>query len=243
MTILAVTFDSREPQWVKNLTMHGAAIAVAPLPAGDAEIYLDDGQVLIVERKASEDFLLSIKDGRLFDQASRLVERRTTEQLSGQPISTWPYILITGTLRPSGKDMVITDRGETAWHWESVNSAILTLQEMGVFVGFARDDGDYERALLALGNRKRGEVRVMPARSFELVSPQAAFLMGLPGIGEERSSQILQRSGNNLSTALVGLTDPALKQPVIGKAVQTSVRRFLNLPDGIILDLKQVEET
>lgn len=237
MTILAATIDSREPEWAKCMKLGGAAVAVATLESGDAEMYLDDGQVLLVERKSAEDFLLSIKDGRLFSQAARLVDRRTVEQLNGQAISTWPYILITGTLRPSGKDLVITDRGETQWHWESVNSAFLTLQEMGVFVGFARDDSDYERALLTLGNRKRGDVRILPARSFEMVSQQAAFLMGLPGIGEERSAQVLNWAGGNLSSALIGLVDLQLKTPV-GRATQNSIRRFLGLQDDVTIELK-----
>lgn len=236
MGIIAVTLDSREPAWTQNLKFNGAAVAVDTLPTGDAVLWLDDGQMLLVERKASDDFLSSIKDGRLFAQAARLVEARTAEQLRGQAVSTWPYIIITGMLRPSGKGLAITDRGETEWHWESVNGAFLTLQEMGIFIGFARDDTDYERALLALGSRKREDVKVMPARSFELVSQQAAFLMGLPGIGEERSSQILSWAGNNLSTALIGLVDPQIKTPV-GKAVQSGIRRFLGLDDGITIEL------
>ena len=236
MAILAVTIDSREPEWVRKLKLDGAAVAVDALETGDAVIYLDDGQMLIVERKTSEDFLLSIKDGRLFLQASRMVEARTAEQLNGQEISTWPYVLITGTLRPSGKNLVISDRGETEWHWESINSAFLTLQEMGVFVVFARDDADYERALLALGNRKRKDIKIMPARSFELVSQKAAFLMGLPGIGDVLVSQVLPWAGNNLSTALIGLVDPQIKTPV-NRATQNAIRRFLGLDEGITLEL------
>jgi len=238
MSIMAATIDSREPEWAKSMQLNGAAVAVDALPAGDAELWLEDGQVLIVERKASEDFLLSIKDGRLFAQAARLVERRLAEQLNGQALGTWPYLIITGILRPSGRDLVITERGETAWHWESVNSAILTLQEMGIFVCFARDETDYERALLALGSRKREEVRVLPARNFEMVSQQAAFLMGLPGIGEERSAQILQWAAGNLAHALVGLVDPQIRTP-ISRAVQTGIRRFLGLPEDITLELKE----
>lgn len=239
MTIMAITVDSREPRWIQELKFGGAAVAVDTLPTGDAVLWLDDGQQIIAERKTSEDFLLSIKDGRLFSQAARLIEGRITEQLNGQPITTWPYVIITGTLRPSGKDMVITDRGETQWHWESVNGALLTLQELGVFVSFARDDNDYERALLALGNRKRDDVRVLPPRSVELVSQQAAFLMGLPGVGEERSSQILHWAGGSLATALVGLADPQIKTPV-GKATQSAIRRFLGLDDQTVIDLKAV---
>jgi len=238
MAIMAVTIDSREPEWVRNLRFNGAAVAVEALPTGDALLWLEDGQLLIVERKSSEDFLLSIKDGRLFSQAARLTEQRLAEQLNAQPLSTWPYIVITGTLRPSGRELVITERGETPWHWESANSAFLTLQELGVFVGFARDDADYERALLALGNRKRSDVRILPARSFELVSQQATFLMGLPGIGEERSQQIMEWAGGNLAHALVGLVDPQIRTPV-GKSVQASIRRFLGLADYITIELKE----
>lgn len=239
MTILAVVVDSREPNWVQQLKFGGAAVAVDTLPTADAILWLDDGQQVIVERKTADDFLSSIKDGRLFTQAARMVESRTAEQLNNQPITTWPYVVITGTLRQSGKNLVITDRGETQWTWESVNGAMLTLQELGIFVSFARDDLDYERAVIALGNRKREDVKVMPPRQVELVSQQAAFLMGLPGIGEERSSQILNWAGGSLSVALIGLCDPTIKGP-IGKATQAAIRRFLDLADETILDVKAV---
>jgi len=243
MTITAVVIDSREPEWAKNLKFNGAAVAVETMLTGDAMLYLDDGNALLVERKQSDDFLSSLKDGRLFAQAARLVEGRLSEQISGQPITTWPYIIITGTLRPSGKDLVITNRGETLWHWESVNSAFLTLQEMGVFVCFARDDTDYERALLALGNHGRGDVKVMPARSFELVSQQAAFLMGLPGVGEKTASQILEWAGGSLAVALTGITDTQVVKPnnsPIGKATQAGIRRFLSVPENMTIELKEV---
>ena len=237
MGIVAVIADSREPGWVQQMKLNGVPVAVDTLPAGDVQLFLDDGQVLLVERKVSGDFLGSIADGRLFDQASRLVESRISDQLNGKPISVWPYLIITGTLRPSGKDLVITDRGETAWDWESVNSAILTLQEMGVFVGFARDDDDFERALLALGNRKREDVKIMPARQSYLVSQQALFLMGIPGIGEERSTRVLEWAGGNLTNALIGLTDLSLSSPV-SKSLRSSIRHFFGLNDGTILDIK-----
>lgn len=236
MAILAITLDSREPEWVKKLTFGGAAVAVDTLVTGDAILWLDDGQMLIVERKTSADFLLSIRDGRLFSQAARMVEERVFAQLNGKPINTWPYIIITGALRPSGKGLAIIDTGETGWNWESINGAFLTLQEMGVFLAFARDDADYERAILALGSHSRSDVQIYPARSTQLVSQQAAFLMGIPGIGEKHSAQILAWSGGNLAHAIVGLVDPQLKTPV-GKSLQKSIRRFLGLTDDTTIDL------
>jgi hypothetical protein len=62
--------------------------------------------------------------------------------------------------------------------------------------------------------------------------------MGLPGIGEERSAQILQWAAGNLAHALVGLVDPQIRTP-ISRAVQTGIRRFLGLPEDITLELKE----
>jgi ERCC4-type nuclease len=241
MSILAVRIDSREPAWAKNLTFGGAATTVEALETGDAEVWLDNGQILLIERKTVEDLLGSIKDGRIFEQGRRLAEIRSDQQLSGKKISTFPYVVITGQMTQSMTHRVITERGETQWHWESVNSALLLLQEIGVFISYARDDKDYERSVIALSNRDRTDITVHPARDITLGDKKVEFLMGFPGIGEERANKLMEWAGGDLYAAILGLTDPAIKLP-IGKSLQTSIRTFLGLKDNIILDITTTEE-
>lgn len=131
MGILAIRLDSREPAWVKELRFGDVAKTVEPLETGDAEVWLESGEILLIERKTVEDLLLSIKDGRLFEQASRLAEIRMQQQLSGKRLTTFPTLLVTGHMYQSQANRLVTERGETQWHWESVNSALMSLQEVG----------------------------------------------------------------------------------------------------------------
>lgn len=240
MGILAVRIDSREPGWVKDLTFGGAAKTIEALETGDAEVWLETGQILLIERKTVDDLLSSIKDGRLFEQGRRLAEIRTTQQLSGRKITTFPTIVITGQMTQSMTNRVITERGETQWHWESVNSALLMMQEIGVFVSYARDDKDYERSVIALANRDRSDIVVYATRDITLGDKKVEFLMGFPGIGEDRANKLMEWSGGELYAAILGLTDPSIKLP-IGRSLQTSIRHFLGLRDDVILDITTTE--
>lgn len=242
MSILAIRIDSREPGWVKNLEFGGVVKSIESLEAGDTEVWLESGEILLIERKTTEDFLGSIKDGRLFDQARRLCEERLFQQINGKKVTTIPYLMITGPISQSSNNKVITDRGETTWHWESYNSALLALQEVGIFVTFARDDRDYERAVLALANRKREDIRVYAIRDILYGDKRVEFLMGFPMIGEDRAQKLLEYANGQLYGALIGLTDTTIKLP-IGSSLQKSIRRFLDLPDGVKLDIQMEDES
>ncbi|RME05560.1 MAG: hypothetical protein D6803_08685 [Anaerolineae bacterium] len=100
---------------------------------------------------------------------------------------------------------------------------------MGVFVTYCGGDSDLEAAVERLGRRKRSETMdILPPRPPAIVSPQAAFLAALPGIGTERVSAILQWAGGNLAHALWGLTDTEVDGPVpIG--ARRRIRRFMGL--------------
>lgn len=240
MGIIAIRIDSREPGWVKELEFGGVAKVVEKLETGDAEVWLDSGEILLIERKTVEDLLGSIADGRLFAQGQRLAETRTFQQIKGQKATTLPYIVITGQIKQSQSNMVITERGETSWHWESVNSALLSLQECGIFIGYARDDADYERSVLALANRKRDDIKVYATRDILMGDKRIEFLMGLPGIGEERAHKLLDHAGGEIFGALIHVTDRSTKGPV-GPSLQKTIRNFLGLPEGVKIDISTEE--
>ncbi len=242
MGILAIRLDSREPMWVKELSFGGAAKSVECLETGDAEVWLDNGEILLIERKTVEDLLLSIKDGRLFEQARRLAEIRTHQQLSGKRLTIFPTLLVTGYMAQSQNNRMVTERGETQWHWESINSALLSLQEAGVFLSYARDDKDYERAVMALAQRNRGDVVVYASKDITVGDKKVEFLMGLPGIGEERANKLIEWSGGEIYAALLGLSDPGIHTPV-SKGLQNSIRKFLGFATGIGFELANVEES
>lgn len=215
MAQIAMTrIDSREPDWIKRLTFNGTALPAEMLPNCDLEIWTDDGHVISIERKTPGDLLGTLSSERLFPQMDRLVEERINDQYNGRPVTHWPYLMITGELGCSADGHVITDRGETGWSWASVQGALLTVQEMGIFVTYCKNDADYEAACMRLVNRPRGELKILPARPAIALGAQAGFLCSLPGIGVESFAPIMEWAGGNLATALVGLTDDQIPGPV-----------------------------
>ena len=128
--------DNREPTWIKNLNFGGdVSVSNTIMEAGDFWIAADDGSLLVVERKTPNDFLGTLAGDRLFVQMAGLVAMRKT--------GAWPYLLITGEFRQGPNGKVYTDR-ETGWDWKAVQGALLSVQEMGVFVTFCAGDTDVE---------------------------------------------------------------------------------------------------
>ncbi len=233
----AIMIDQREPE---SIRAQFPEAAVTLLDAGDAWIACDDGNILLIERKTSDDFLNSLRDGRLFDQIARLVDHRIVQQLNGKRQTYWPYLVITGPLMPGKNGMVYTDR-ETGWGWTAVQGALLTVQEMGCYIVQCPSDADYHKTVMALVNRDRkSEIDVMPQRQPIPVDAKSVFLMGLPGIGIERAKSILEWSGGVLAHALIGLTDLSIKTPV-GDGGKRNIRGFLGLKDRqeLILEIDQ----
>ena len=242
--ITAVLIDSREPDWVKALTFNGIRDPKEKCPTmetGDVCAVTDDGHILLIERKTPEDFLGSLASDRLFSQLARMTEERNMQQLAGQPITTWPYLIITDVFTANHDGKVITDRGVTGWHFSSVMGAILSAQEMGIFVIFCNGQADYQDCILRLGRRNRDpEMKLLPPRPANIFGPKATFLAGLPGIGIERVQQILDWSDNNIAHALSGLTDLSIDTP-IGYATRKTIKTMLGLEDNQSLEVMQKE--
>lgn len=239
MTNIVMTrIDVREPDWVKRLTFGGTALPPELLPAGDFEVWTENGDVLSIERKTPDDFLGSLKDERLFPQLARLAEARISDQVNNLPVTHWPYLLITGDLTCSQSGHVITERGETGWSWSAVLGALLTVQEMGVFVTYCHGDADLESAVMRLANRERGDLKLLPPRPAMGLGAQAGFLCSLPGIGVETYPQVMQWAGGNLAIALVGLTDDEIDGPVsISKR-----KRIIGFLGGKLMTTKVLDE-
>lgn len=217
MTLAAVILDSREPTWVQELTFGDAPVSVAPLTAGDAWLAVEDAAI-IVERKTFGDLLGSIQDGRLFDQAARMVR-----------LSPWCYLVVHGELGDA--------RGyKNEWGKHRVEGALATVQQMGVVV--VRVGSlclDYHDALLWLAGRKRGEVRITPRREAVMQSPGERVLCALPGISEIRAQALLDHCGTAV-WALTYLTDEGGgKVRGIGPATKEAARQALGLEDNQIL--------
>jgi hypothetical protein len=235
--IAACLIDSREPTWVQKLSFGGAPCSVLMLKSGDVHVVTEDNHILVIERKTPEDFLNSLRDDRLLVQMQRMSELRLDEQLAGQ-ITTWPYLVVTGEFRRSGDGHVITDsRGHTGWDYNSVQGALLTIQEMGIFVAFCGGDQDFEDCIIRLANRKRdSDYKLLPPRPAMLLGPGAAFLAGLPGVGVERVTELMQWSANTPAHALVGITDLEMTAPLPTSA-RKKIRALLGLKEKQTLNV------
>ena len=180
-------------------------------------------QSVVIERKTPSDFLNSIKDGRLFDQAMRLVES-----------AKYPVVLITGFFYESNNKVIIMGK-ETGWNWWSVQMAILRLQYAGCGVMMVAPK-HMEEVIAHLYRwlyEGRQEVRKKPLAPLIPVSDEVEFLCGLPGIGIEKAKDVLAYAGTPAS-ALHFLSLPNAHElpnrPFgIGKQVISRIRNFLQL--------------
>ena len=228
MTLKAVILASTEPQSIKALEF-GVPTLVQSLPCADCWIATED-TTLVVERKTLNDLLASIRDGRLFDQAARLVAQ-----------SKWCYEVVT-ELPIVRSGMVCLNGKLSEWKWASVQGALLTLGEMGVEVVWWPDG--YVQCLQWLAGRDRDTVHVKPQkRDVMMQSPAETVLCALPGIGDGRADALLKECGT-AAFALQFLTgDGGGSVPGIGPGTKTAVRSALGLDDSLVLAVIGKEET
>lgn len=219
--ITAIMIDSREPEWVQHLQFGGVPTAVTALDSGDLFATTDDGNMILIERKTPTDFLNTLRENRLFGQLANMLDK-----------TRWAYLVITGELQRGANGKVCADGRDTGWCWSSVQGALLTAQEMGIFVTFAGGDTDYEDCVLRIGKRDRKPDLILEPPKFpKILSVQEAVVASLPGIGIERLKLVLDYCGTP-AWALVALTDPTSEIPGIPRNVKTKVRNALKLNDN-----------
>ena len=176
-------------------------VTVRRLRVGD---YLIDGRVL-VERKTVRDLAISIIDGRLFQQAVRLVRAAPGRTL----------------LLVEGDRQTLAASGVRREAWQG---ALVTLGVMlGIPVLRARDAAETARILRYSADQVRrvvtGAVRRAGYRPKRLRGRQLFVLQGLPGVGPERAARLLDACG---SVAGVFTADEAALRRVRGIGARTA---------------------
>jgi len=231
--IVALTVASTEPVFFKDLSFGGIPKMINHDPkAFDITALTDDGMTLVFERKTASDFLNTLKEDRLFPQLARMTEIRNAQHTAGEPLTYWPYLIITGQFLPGADGKVTADGRGTGWGFASVMGTILSIQELGVFVIFCNGDMDYEDCILRIGKRSRDpQTKIVAPRPARALGPKIDFLTGIPGVGVENAQAVLQWAGDNLTHALIGLTDMGIKSPV-GLALRRKFRNLLGLQEG-----------
>jgi ERCC4-type nuclease len=225
MGISAIMIDSREPTWVQNLRFDGIPTSVQLLEQGDL-MAACDGDLILVERKTPDDFLNSLKAGRLMLQLANMLT-----------LTRWTYLMITGELKLGVNGEVVTSR-VTGWNWDAVQGAILSIQEMGVYVVQCQGDEDYEAAIIRLGNRDRSKITpVQPAKQPHVYSQAEAVLAALPGIGFKRLKPVLDAGGGSPAWAIALLTnlDEVENFPGVPYGDRQRIRNVLGLKSDEML--------
>jgi ERCC4-type nuclease len=226
MAISAIMIDSREPEWVQKLEFGGIPASVQLLEQGDLMAATDDNDLILVERKTPDDFLNSLKQDRLMLQLANMLN-----------VTRWSYLMITGEFKLGVNGEVVTGR-VTGWNWDAVQGAILSIQEMGIFVIQCKGDDDYEEAVIRLANRDRsGVMPIPPAKQPHVYSQSEAIIASLPGIGFKRLKTVLDQSMGSPAWALALLSnlDEVERFPGVPYGDRQRIRNVLGLKVDEIL--------
>jgi DNA excision repair protein ERCC-4 len=217
--MLAVTIDSREPASIQGLKFGQTPVIVTTLDSGDCRVICDDGATLVIERKTPDDFLNSIKDGRLFEQVIRMRE-----------VSQWCYLIITGALYALPDGYVQIANRHTGWRIESIEGAKITIQELGCVIVECKEL-EYAAWIERLSKRERGPVKAGALRNGHILSPGEQTLTALPGIGLDKAQLLLEC--HTPARALEYLTTERLTGiQGIGPITKQNIKRALGLKDN-----------
>ncbi len=174
-----VVVDSREyrvaEDVIKNLRRLGVTVIEKMLEVGD---YIVSDKI-VIERKRVNDFISSIVDGRLFEQAKKLA--------SSCPR---PVLILEGNLWTASKYRNV--------HIHAILGALLTVTvKFNILVLLSRDSEStafyiYELAKIEQEKEKRGIKTTFARKSKSVKEIQIALLSSLPGIGPKRAEKILK---------------------------------------------------
>ncbi|MEE8431237.1 MAG: ERCC4 domain-containing protein [Candidatus Desulfatibia sp.] len=206
---MRITADYRESEsgLIELLENRGVLLDTIKIPYGDYII----NDVITVERKTAKDFLISIIDGRLFNQISNLKKYCTN-----------PILLIEGN--PYKTDHKF-DR-------MAIKGAIISAQTIWyVPVIFSRSKEDSRDILLMISRQIETCIDVVPLRGGyrpkRLKSKQLYILQGLPQVGPKLAKRLMKhfKSVSNVMNASV---QTLTEVDGIGKVTAEKIRAVLD---------------
>jgi ERCC4-type nuclease len=204
---MQISIDYREQaSGIIDLLKHAdIRILVQRLQCGD---YLINNSTC-VERKTARDFIISIIDGRLFDQIARLKKTDINALLliEGDPFAT----------------NIKIDKN-------AVQGALISITALwNVPIVFSSSPVETTAILLTIG-RQWENARKIPLRKRrkfrKKTSKRLFFLQGLPGIGPAKAERLLRRFGSVIKILTAGEDD--LRQVKgIGKSIVSEIKAML----------------
>ncbi len=185
MRNITVIVDAREyrtaEEVVKNLRRLGATVVERQLEVGDYVV----SERVAIERKKAHDFISSIVDGRLFEQAKKLVEHYER-----------PVIIIEGNLWSAIKYRNV--------HEHAVLGALIAVtMKFNIRVLFSKDPETTAFIIFDIAKneqeKEKKSIKTVTIRKTATVKElQIQFLASLPGIGPKRAEALLKEFGSPL---------------------------------------------
>lgn len=180
---------------------------IAALPYGD---YLINGEIT-VERKTAADFLISIIDGRLFKQLSRLKKhcRRPLLLIEGDPYAT-----------------------NLSFDPRAIRGALLSTQVIWYIpILFSKSREDTRDIFLTIGRQEESSTALLTLRGSyrpkRLKSKQLYILQGLPHVGPRLARRLLDHFGSVIGV-MNGTVDDLLMVEGLGRVSARAIREILD---------------
>jgi ERCC4-type nuclease len=178
--LINITADDREHKSgvIDSLSkIKNVIVDIQRLSRGDYRVE----KRVIVERKTTKDFAISIIDGRLFRQMVHLANSA-----------------LTGVLILEGST---ADSAELKMTRESMQGALITVSLiLGIPVLRSKDPGETAKLIVYVGRQlesiARGGIQRHGYRPKTRRRTQNYILQGLPGIGPEKAEKLLERFGS-----------------------------------------------
>jgi len=192
---------------------------------GDLWVSCEDGHTIAIERKSPDDFINSVIDKRVFNQAEKM-----------KSAADHCYIVINGQILPvDDPDWIKTEQSdglfsEREFAFRAFEGAKLTLGQMNVFPVFCNGRNDFLSCIKNLAKRNKENIKIQPVRNAYVFGGQEAVLASLPGIGVKKAVDYLKLFRGNLGEAIMNLCHPESAKNIPGwgeKSAQT-LKEFFN---------------
>ncbi len=204
---IVVDYREKASGLIDLLTCEDVQIEIKKVSYGD---YLINGAIT-VERKTARDFLISLIDGRLFNQLSNL-----------KKYSLNPILLIEGNPFKTGLDF-----DETA-----IRGAIVSTQVIWyVPIVYSRSKEETKDIMLMIGRQQEACMDVVPLRGGHrprrLKSRQLFVLQGLPKVGPTAAKRLLEHFGS-VTGAMNAPLEELIQVEGIGRISAGRIREVLD---------------
>jgi Fanconi anemia group M protein len=207
---LKITVDYREKSsgLIDLLKSQDVEIKTKKLSYGDYVI----NDSITIERKTARDFLISIIDGRLFNQLSNLKRYCIN-----------PILLIEGN--PLKTDINMDDM--------AIRGALISAQAIWYIpVIFSRTKEETKDIMVMIGKQEEACMDVVPLRGGyrpkRLKSKQLFILQGLPKVGPTMAKKLLKHF-KSVSNVINATVEDLMKIEGVGKVSAEKIREVLDI--------------